>query len=59
MNPVSMSSDSSYTSRIISAAKQKQGNVLIQLLEGVRMAQVAQAKPLANLRNIVRVDVYA
>lgn len=59
MNPVSMNSDTSYASRIISTAKQKQGNVLIQLLEAVRMAQVAQAKPLANLRNIVRVDVYA
>ena len=60
MDPVSMSPQS-HASQIISNAVQKQGNVLLQLFEVVRQAEIAQGKPLANLANKPEnlVDVYA
>ncbi|MFA6449005.1 MAG: hypothetical protein WCX65_06050 [bacterium] len=58
MDPVSMS-QSSYASQIITKSQQTHGNVLIQLLKAVSDAEVAQAKPLANLLEKNSIDVYA
>jgi hypothetical protein len=58
MDAISMTSGG-YSSQIASAAKQKQGNVLVKLLEAVRMAEIAQARPLGNLRDVKQVDTYA
>jgi len=59
MDPVSMSQQSSYASQVITKAQQTQGVVLLQLLEAVQSAEVAQAKPLGNLLNISKFDAYA
>jgi hypothetical protein len=59
MDPVSMSQSSSYSSQVITKAQQTQGVVLLQLLDAIRNAEVAQAKPLANLLDTSKFDVYA
>ena len=58
MEAVSMS-QSSYASQLINAAIQKQGTALLALFEVVHQAEVAHAKPLANLANVNKIDVYA
>ena len=44
---------------MISKAQQTQGNALIQLLQAVQNAEIAQAKPLANLLDTSMFDTYA
>jgi hypothetical protein len=58
MDAVSMTSPS-YSSQMISSAAQKQGVSLLQLLEAVKHAEIAQAKPLANIGDVRKFDTYA
>jgi hypothetical protein len=58
MDPVTMSQPS-YASQVISKAQQTQGTVLLQLLKAINSAEMAQAKPLANLLDTSRFDTYA
>ena len=58
MDPVSMSQPS-YASQVMTKAQQTQGTVLLQLLAAVKSAEIAQAKPLANLLDTSRFNAYA
>jgi hypothetical protein len=58
MDPVSMSQPS-YASQVIDRAAAKQNDVLLQLTKAVQSAEVAQAKPLANLLKTSKFEAYA
>jgi hypothetical protein len=58
MDAVSMTSPS-YSSQMVSSAAQKQGAVLLQLLEAVKHAEIAQAKPLVDISEVRKIDAYA